>query len=156
MFLLLLALWILLNGRFDAEILWLGVLLAALITFFARKCMGHSFAQDVRVMKKLPGLACYCALLLYEIIKANLDVMRLILSPRYEAEPQLITVQIPLKTALGRVLLANSITLTPGTITVSLRGDRYMIHCLDKELGEGIENSSFVHRLRSLEEEKHG
>ena len=56
-----------------------------------------------------------------------------------------------LKSAPARIMLANSITLTPGTITVSLTGDEYVVHCLDKSLAEGINSSIFVTLLRRLE-----
>ena len=151
MFWMLLLLWIILNGRLTAEVILIGAALCGLICLFAVRFMGYSFQYDRKLLKKLPGFVRYCVLLLFEIIKANRDVMRLILSPRYEPEPQLISVHIPLHTAPGRVLLANSITLTPGTITIQLKGDQYLIHCLDRELGEGIEHSAFVARLTELE-----
>ena len=61
------------------------------------------------------------------------------------------TFETDLKGEAAKVVLANSITLTPGTITVTLDEDTYLVHCLDKELGEGIEASSFVERLRKME-----
>jgi len=151
MFMLLLILWIILNGRLDAEVFLLGIGLSALICLFAARCMGYSFRREREVLRRAPGFVRYCALLLFEIIKANLDVMHLILSPRLEPEPQIISVRVPLKTGLGRVVLANSITLTPGTITISLEGDCYRIHCLDRTLGEGVDSSPFVSRLTRLE-----
>ena len=57
-----------------------------------------------------------------------------------------------LKTETARVILANSITLTPGTITVSLTEQELLVHCLDKTLAEGMEDSSFVKLLKKLEE----
>ena len=63
----------------------------------------------------------------------------------------MIKVQIPLKTNVARVLLANSITLTPGTITAELEDDYFTIHCVDSSFAEGIENSSFVKILERLE-----
>lgn len=57
-----------------------------------------------------------------------------------------------LKTRPGRILLANSITLTPGTITVSLSDDEYVVHCLDKSLAQGIDSSIFVELLEKMEE----
>ena len=56
------------------------------------------------------------------------------------------------QTGLAKVLLANSITLTPGTITVSVEDDRFCVHCLDKELAEGMEDSVFVKLLEEMEE----
>ncbi len=151
MFLFLFILWLVLNGRVTPEVVIIGMLLSGMVCLFAAKFMDYSFKKEKEVLKRIPGFVRYCALLLFEIIKANLDVMKLILSPSLEPEPQLIKVKIPLKSVLGRVVLANSITLTPGTITISLDGDEYTIHCLDKELGEGIEDSAFVRRLTKLE-----
>ena len=73
-------------------------------------------------------------------------------SSRYELEPALVTFRTTLQSESARVLLANSITLTPGTITVSLDGDEYMVHCLDKSLGIGIDTSVFVQMLTKMEE----
>ncbi len=58
---------------------------------------------------------------------------------------------IPFKTDTARFLLANSITLTPGTITVAVEGDKFIVHCLDKTLAEGIESSVFVKLLKKIE-----
>ena len=77
-----------------------------------------------------------------------------IVTTRYEKEPKLLQFQTKLEGDTKRVVLANSITLTPGTITVSLEGDKYLIHCLDKELGEGISDCTFVKRLERFESGK--
>ena len=93
----------------------------------------------------------YIALLLAEIIKANFAVIGLILKKSEEVEPQLVRFTTELADENHRVLLADSITLTPGTITVELEGGRYLVHCLDKTLAEGIERSSFVDALTAME-----
>ncbi len=59
-----------------------------------------------------------------------------------------------LQSELSKVILANSITLTPGTITVSLEDNRFCVHCLDRELAEGMENSVFVELLKKMEAEE--
>ena len=89
--------------------------------------------------------------LVKEIIKANFAVIKMIMSSRYEIEPAVVKFKTDLKTTTARILLANSITLTPGTITVSLENDEYVVHCLDKSLAEGINSSIFVTLLRKLE-----
>ena len=89
-----------------------------------------------------------------EILKANIGVMQLILSPKMEVEPKLVRFRTDLKTDLARVILANSITLTPGTITVTLEGDEYLVHCLDKSMAEGMDDSIFVRLLHQLEEKE--
>lgn len=86
------------------------------------------------------------------MIKSNLAVIRIILSPGLEADPAFYTFETDLKTEVARVTLANCITLTPGTYTVALEDNKYTIHALDKSFTEGIEESVFVKQLRKLEE----
>ena len=88
-----------------------------------------------------------------EIISANLTVCRMILNRKETVEPVIIRVRTNLKTETARVILANSITLTPGTITVSMTDDYLLVHCLDKSLSEGIEDSVFVRLLKKMEED---
>ena len=67
-------------------------------------------------------------------------------------EPVIVKFRTSLKKEVTRVILANSITLTPGTITVSLEEDELTVHCLDKSLAEGMEDSIFVKMLEKMDE----
>ena len=154
MYLVFMAVWLILNGRVTGEIVLAGMLLSALLFAFCCKFLGHSAKREGMLYRRALRMLHYAAVLVFEIVKANLDVMHMILTAREQVEPCLVTVTIPLKTDWARVLLANSITLTPGTITVSLEGDRYTVHCLDRTLAEGIEDSIFVTLLRRMEETK--
>jgi multicomponent Na+:H+ antiporter subunit E len=89
--------------------------------------------------------------LIVEILKANIVVFRMIYSSKYELEPAVVHFKSNLNSRFARVLLANSITLTPGTITVALDENEYTVHCLDKELAEGIDSSIFVQLLERIE-----
>ena len=70
--------------------------------------------------------------------------------PGKKPDPVLIEFHSGLKDPFSNVLLANSITLTPGTYTVVQEGDRFVIHCLRREFAQGIDDSSFIHLLRKL------
>ena len=78
--------------------------------------------------------------------------MKMILDKNFEPQPQLVHFESGLKETRHRVVLADSITLTPGTITVSVEDDRFCVHCLDKELAEGMETSVFVKLLKEMED----
>ena len=101
-----------------------------------------------------PFYFLYFWALVKEIVKANVCVLRIITSPDLQPEPAFVYFEEHFRLGLSKVLLANSITLTPGTITVSVEGDRYCVHCLDRELAEGIENSVFVALLKEMEEKE--
>ena len=153
MLLLFFAAWIIFNGRITMEIVLFGLAVSVAVFAFVCKFMDYSLEKERHFYKKLPLFCKYAALLLKEIAKANLMVCRLMLTRREVVEPVLVKVHTNLKTETARVILANSITLTPGTITVSLTGQELLVHCLDKTLAEGMEDSDFVKLLEALEGE---
>ncbi|MCR4738916.1 MAG: Na+/H+ antiporter subunit E [Lachnospiraceae bacterium] len=152
MYIILVLLWIIFNGRFSPEILISGLIMAGLIYFFMCRFLNFSLSKDLLKFKRFFLIIWYILNLVAEIIKANISAFRLIMSNRYELEPVLVHFTTDIKTNALRVLLANSITLTPGTITVSLEGNDLLVHCLDRELAKGLDESSFVHILRRMEE----
>lgn len=154
MFILFFLVWVIFNGQLTAEIAVFGVVIAGAMYWFLCKFFNYSPRYDFFLFKKAPLLIQYLLILIREILKANLTVFRMIYSAEYELEPAVVHFTTDLHSTLARVLLANSITLTPGTITVALTGNEYTVHCLDKELAEGISSSVFVDLLRKLEREE--
>ena len=151
MYLIFFLIWVIFNGQFTPEIAVFGLIIAGLMYAFICKFMGYKPRADIIMAKKFFYLIQYVFILVKEIVKANFAVIRMITSSRYELEPAVVRFKTDLKSAPARIMLANSITLTPGTITVSLTGDEYVVHCLDKSLTEGINSSIFVTLLRRLE-----
>ena len=86
------------------------------------------------------------------IIKANLAVIRIVLSPKLEIEPVLVKFTTDLRSETAQVVLGNSITLTPGTYTAGLENGEFVVQALDKSFAEGLNDSVFVKQLRKLEE----
>ena len=151
MYLIFFLIWIIFNGQFTWEIAAFGVLISAAMYGFICKFMNYRPRMDIILCKKFFLIIQYVFVLIKEIIKANFAVIKMILSSRYVLEPAIVRFKTSLKSTPARILLANSITLTPGTITVSLEGDEYVVHCLDKELAKGIDDSLFVTLLERLE-----
>lgn len=151
MYLIFFLIWVIFNGQFTLEIAAFGVVIAGLMYAFICKFMDYKPKTDIILAKKLIFILQYLFILVKEIIKANFAVIRMITSSRYDIEPVVIRFKTTLKSTSARILLANSITLTPGTITVSMEGDEYVVHCLDKELAAGISSSIFVTLLERLE-----
>ncbi len=151
MFLLFFLLWVIFNGSFTLEIGIFGIVIAAVLFAFICKFMDYSVKKEILFYKKTLLFFRYVFLLVREIVKANFGVIRMILSQREEIQPMLVDFHSDLKTATGKAFLANAITLTPGTITVTLEDDRYTVHCLDESLAEGMNESEFVEYIRKLE-----
>ena len=145
--------WIIFNGRVTLEIVLFGIVISLAVFWFLCKFMDFSIQRERNFYRKLPRLLQYGYVLVREIVSANLPVCRMILTRKETMEPVIVRVHTDLKTETAKVLLANSITLTPGTITVSMSGQELLVHCLDKSLSEGMEDSVFVKLLQKLEEE---
>lgn len=153
MYLLYFFLWIILNGNITLEICLFGLVIAAAIFAFTCKFMDYSIEKEKHNLKKVFLFFRYVGVLVMEIVKANFAVIHMILSEEEETEPALVSFTSDMKTPTGKALLANAITLTPGTITVALENSEYVVHCLDKELAAGMDNSVFVKLIEQLEED---
>jgi multicomponent Na+:H+ antiporter subunit E len=153
MLVLLLGLWIVFNGRITWEVFLTGLVLAVPVYLFFCLVMHFTPKKEWDFVSQLPWLIKYFGVLLWEIVKANVAVTKLILSDRLEPEPVLVRFKRTFKQNSHEVLLANSITLTPGTITVDLsEDDWFTIHALDREFAEGIDNSVFIQMIQEVED----
>ena len=108
--------------------------------------------KEILIYKKSFLFVRYVCLLVKEIAKASFTVIGMILSQREEIQPKIVSFHSDLRTTTGKVFLANAITLTPGTITVTLEGDEYTVHCLDESLAEGMNDSVFVDYIKKMED----
>lgn len=137
LFLSLFVLWLGLTYPPDTQQLLAGALVALILAIL----VGESALPygDVRLSPKaMLYWIAYVAVFLKELIKANLDVAFRVIDPKLPIKPGIVKVETRLQSPLGRLLLANSITLTPGTITVESRGSTLFIHWISVE-GEGLE-----------------
>ena len=116
---MLFSVWLILNGKITLEICLFGVAVCSVIYFAACRVTGFSVKKDGFFIRRIPYGIAYAAVLFWEIVKANCAVVRVILSGR-KPDPAIVVFSVPLQTEWAKVLLANAITLTPGTITVSV------------------------------------
>ena len=150
MIILFFVLWVIFNGRVTAEILLFGCLLSALLFLFVRWTFGWTIRRERCIWQNVPVFLSYVICLIWEIVKAALAVAGLAISPKRRPDPVLVEFDSTLKSSVQNVLLANAITLTPGTITVSMEAGHFVVHCLRPEYGAGIAESRFVQILEKL------
>lgn len=94
----------------------------------------------------------YFFVLIIEIFKAAIAVYKRVYSRKIEIQPQMVFFDVDIESEFLRFVLANSITLTPGTITVDVDDNHFCVHALDYTLAEGVENSVFIKLLKKMEE----
>lgn len=145
-------LWVIFNGKITLEISAFGIVITAVVFTFMCKFMDYSINKELRLYKNFFWFIKYIFILIIEIIKANAAVIKLVFTSKYVLEPVIVSFKTPVKGKVARFLLANSITLTPGTITVSLEDDTFVVHCLDSSLAPGLDSSVFVRELQKMEE----
>ena len=146
--------WVIFNGKFTVEIAIFGAAFATAIYLFSWKALGYSAKMDKKFFKNFGKILVYLAVLVWEIIKANIAVMKYVFKPGHNIEPRLVYFRSGLKGNVTKTALANSITITPGTITVwtDENEDVFCVHALDKSMAEGLDESVFVKRLKNMEE----
>jgi multicomponent Na+:H+ antiporter subunit E len=122
--------WMIANASLAVE----PALVGLVITFF----IAHVFVSSSEAWQRLrltPGslyhFAAYSGTFVVELVRANLNVMALVYSPRIDIKPGIVKVRTRLETPLGRLALANSIALTPGSLVIDIRDDILFIHWLD-------------------------
>ncbi|MEJ5186013.1 MAG: Na+/H+ antiporter subunit E [Candidatus Geothermincolales bacterium] len=137
LFLLLLIFWVILVSSLALHELVMGAMTAALVASLTVWLLGRALDPHLRpaVILRLP---LFLLRLSVEIVKANLDVARIILHPRLPVEPGIVEYRTFLQGDLPRTVFADSITLTPGTVTVWLEDDLLLVHCLCPYHREGL------------------
>ncbi len=127
LFLTLLLFWILLNGSLATDVLIVGAGVSALIAVLFPGHLGW-FSELRLTPQALATTVAYILYYLKALITSNLNVASIVLSPDLPVRPGIVKVKTKLKSSMGRMLLANSITLTPGTLSVDIDGEWLYIH----------------------------
>jgi multicomponent Na+:H+ antiporter subunit E len=151
MYILFFLLWVIFNGKLTLEIAIFGLVISAAIYWFMCRFMDLSLKKELRYLKKGCYIIQYICVLVAEIVKANFATMKLVCSSDIVNDPVLVQFDMDFKSDISKFLLANAITLTPGTITVSVEGNHFKVHCLDETFAEGINTSVFVDILHKIE-----
>ena len=153
--LLLVGLWVALSGKLNGLFLTAGLISAGVVLFVTESIFHPSdplgFERPPSRFSWLAAttfrLVAYFPLLLWEIAVANIHVARLVLDPRMPISPSLVEFESPLSTEASNAVLANSITLTPGTVTVDMSAHRFIVHCISETSRQGIQDGKLLKRV---------
>lgn len=139
------AFWLVLSGHWDAFHLALGVAAALLVAAANRD-------DDTvgRGLRALPRLVAYLPWLLREIARSNVQVVRVVLDPRLPVDPVVVRLRPGLASDLALTTLANSITLTPGTVTLDVEGGELVVHALTAASGADLREGTMARRVAQV------
>ena len=143
--------WLLLSGFFEVLLLTFGVVSCVLVVWIAHRMdmvdrEGHPIHLGVRIVG-------YWIWLIGEIIKANIDVARRIVDPKLPIQPNVFWTKAGQTSELGQVIYANSITLTPGTVSIRVADGSILVHALTAEAAADVEKGDMNRRVSALENE---
>jgi multicomponent Na+:H+ antiporter subunit E len=154
LFVFLMLVWLALTASVEFEELSAGILISFMFSFFLNKTYFEIGLPKLSI-KKVIFFLFYIFVLLWEIAKANIDVAYRVLNPKMPIRPGIVVVKTNLKQKLSKVILANSITLTPGTFTLDILGDNLLVHWInvkteDTEMATKVIARKFEKYLRMI------
>ena len=150
LFIILFGFWLLMSGYYTPLILSLGVLSCLLCVYLTIK--GKFLDNETLPIYFFPRLIQYTLWLIKEILKSNITTAKVIIMK--SEEPELFSVKATQKTKEGKVTYANSITLTPGTVTTQIKNDIFEVHALTKDFGDDVRSSDMDKMVTWLEKGK--
>ena len=148
--LIMFAFWIFLSGKFSFILLLSGVISSLLVSYMSNDLLiGNGdiklgFIRTIRFIRFLPWL-------LWQIVLANIDLAIRTLHPKMPINPMLINFKNNLKTDLGMVILANSITLTPGTVTIDVNENEFLVHVISEKAAQSLISGEMQARVKKIE-----
>jgi multicomponent Na+:H+ antiporter subunit E len=142
------ATWLLWSGIYTPLLLTLGLASSVLVVLISQR-MGF-FYGDVFSLHILHRLPRYWLWLSWQLIKSNLDVTRIVLTPHMPVRPRLVTLDARPLSPVGIAIFGNSITLTPGTVTLAIDGHKVLVHCLTTETARSLVQGELKRHIEQL------
>ena len=141
--------WLLFSGIYVPLLLTFGVVSCALIVWIAHRMdvLDHE-THPIHLAWRIMG---YWVWLAVEIVKSNIDVAKRILDPKLPIDPVMITVKADQQSELGLVIFGNSITLTPGTVSIRIEGNSILVHALSSSLAADLETGEMGRRVNAVD-----
>ena len=133
--------WIILSGKFDVFHLGLGVISCLVVAWLSQDLLFKDRSKKLKErVREAWAFLRYLPWITWEVVKANLHVLKLAMTPKgyEEMAPRVVTIETYLKTDFAKFVFANSITLTPGTITMLIRGDVVHVHTMSQFLEDDL------------------
>ena len=137
--------WLILSGKYDASYIGMGVLCAAMVAWWCKDLLfpnehlsiGNCIRQGIRFIP-------YACWLFWQIVLSNIHVLKVSLSPRMHdlISPKMVRFNTDVNEEISKFVLANSITLTPGTVTVRVEGRKFLVHTLTEKAASGLPGES--------------
>ncbi|ADR18437.1 Na+/H+ antiporter subunit E [Calditerrivibrio nitroreducens] len=146
-FVILLGYWFLLSGEFTPIIIVLAVISSFIVSYLTKDLF---FPEKVNIILILK-IFSYVPWLFWQIVLANIEVFKILIKPKLDIDPSMVEFEPKVKSDIGITLLANSITLTPGTVTIFADRDHFFVHALGPQFAEGLSGGEMEKKILEIE-----
>jgi multicomponent Na+:H+ antiporter subunit E len=143
--------WVVLSPKIDIASVVLGLIVAVLITLFNSEMIINREERPISFFRNIFNFTSYLLTLIIEIVKSNIEVAKIVLSPSLPINPHFVRVPVKARKEIFKVMYGNSITLTPGTLTVEITDDEYIVHALTDSAAKGLNNSKMEKKILKIE-----
>ncbi|AKL96778.1 multisubunit sodium/proton antiporter, MrpE subunit [Clostridium aceticum] len=148
--------WLILSPKITVESIAVGAVVCLMVVMYSKEIAFSEKEMPLYYLKKLMTFLRFILTLIVEIVKANIDVALIVLNPSLPISPCFVKVPMMLKNDVAKVIYGNAVTLTPGTLTVDVEEDGFVIHALTKEAAEGMTDSILEHYCCLLDDKTTG
>ena len=142
--------WLIWSGKFDAFHLTLGVIACLIVTYTTHDLLFERKKFLFKDVREVIRLLTYIPWLIYQIILSNIHVASLVLNPKMPIDPKFIRFKTKLNKDISLTTFANSITLTPGTITADIREEEYYVHALSKKVADDLLSGEMENKVAHI------
>lgn len=149
-FVILLTFWLITSGSFSFQHIFIGGLISLSVSAVYTRMFKKYQISGIKISKPYI-LLNYLFHLVIDIVRANINVAKIVLSPRMPISPGMVKYRTKVKSDVGKVMLATSITLTPGTLTVDVEGDEFLVHVLTEENALGLTDWGIEEKIMKME-----
>ncbi len=139
--------WIIWSGLFDAFHLSLGVISCLIVTFMSHDLLFKRKEFRAGDITEIFRFIMYIPWLIYQIVLSNIHVTKIVLKPDMPINPEVVSYKLKLKKDISIATFANSITLTPGTITAEIVDGEFLVHCIDKKVADDLYTGEMENRI---------
>lgn len=153
-FALLFLFWVILSQRLTLEVSLIGMGAVVLILGYSKSLLFSPKETTLYNPKKIIFFIKFIVIMLVEIFKSNWQVAKIVISPSLPISPSFVKVHKTFEKDFDKVIFGNSVTLTPGTLTVDIDEEGFLVHALTKEAADGLEDSIIEKSVRILEVEE--
>ncbi|MFT5871634.1 MAG: multicomponent Na+:H+ antiporter subunit E [Clostridium sp.] len=143
--------WIVISENAKVETICIGIIISLLVASLNKDLMCGK--RKLNFKKNTARWITYIIIWIKEIVVSNFNVAKIVLSPQILISPKIVTINTKIKSDFHKTIFANSITLTPGTLTISMVRDEIIVHCLKEEFSRELTNSVFEKIILKIEED---